>query len=243
MGTNISNTAMFATRSNLFQVSIDTPINYIVYGYVREKYQNHEMIPIEIIQLFFDYLDDNTIKIKYQVTPLWFKLFDKDGDGVTTHGEIVEIMHNLRILKVNHGSYSELRKLVRRWISVGHNRTIDIDEFVSLVREKRAGGQRNSEEKTIIGVASPKQELQQAFEIFDNNKLDFITIDKLCKLMNHLDEKELKNEHIQFLLRCIGIYEDDFIDSNIFCEMLSLASIKYEHMEKMMRHEANAKIQ
>ena len=125
-----------------------------------------------------------------------FKLFDKDGDGVITCDEIYDVFKSLGFKKY---SKSDVKTMVEA-IDIDGNGTIDLDEFIVLLRQKRSGK---------YDKMTYEDELKQVFEIFDGDGSGEIDADELSTIMNALGEK-LSKKDIEFMIKSI-----DIVKSNI----------------------------
>merc|ERR1712154_211776 len=85
------------------------------------------------------------------------------------------------------------------------NGTIDLDEFIALLRSKKTGK---------YGKMTFEQELEAAFKIFDADGNGNIDADELSKIMTALGEK-LTKEDIQYMIATVDIDGDKSIDVTV----------------------------
>eukprot|EP01083_Nonionella_stella_P050551 134448_1 len=143
-----------------------------------------------------------------------FKLFDKDGDGVITTDEIYEVFISLGFKKY---SKKDVQKMVDA-IDIDGNGTIDLDEFIVLLRQKKTGKYQKM---------TYEDELKQAFQIFDGDGSGTIDADELSTIMEALGEK-LSKADVEFMIKSIDINSDGQIDFKEFKKMMQLAPIQQQ---------------
>mmetsp|Transcript_19848 Transcript_19848/g.31615 ORF Transcript_19848/g.31615 Transcript_19848/m.31615 type:complete len:174 (+) Transcript_19848:110-631(+) len=147
-----------------------------------------------------------------------FKLFDKDGDGMVTVDEIYTVFQSLGFKKYNK---DEVKKMVHA-VDLDGNGTIDLDEFIALLRTKQSGKKHVPFE----------EELKQAFKVFDSDGNGSIDADELSKVMQALGEK-LTKQDIEFMIRSVDIDGDQTIDFPEFRKMMQLAPIPQDTISKI----------
>merc|ERR1711897_112015 len=103
------------------------------------------------------------------------------------------------------------------------NGTIDLDEFIALLRSKRNGK---------YAKMTPEDELKEAFKIFDGDNNGSIDAEELSKVMTALGEK-LTKQDIEFMIRSVDIDGDKSIDFGEFKKMMQLAPIPQDTMNKL----------
>eukprot|EP00484_Ammonia_sp_Unknown_P025389 CAMPEP_0197023564 /NCGR_PEP_ID=MMETSP1384-20130603/4235_1 /TAXON_ID=29189 /ORGANISM="Ammonia sp." /LENGTH=188 /DNA_ID=CAMNT_0042451791 /DNA_START=18 /DNA_END=584 /DNA_ORIENTATION=+ len=148
-----------------------------------------------------------------------FRLFDKDGDGVITVDEIHEVFQSLGFKQYDK---KDVQKMVTA-VDVDGNGTIDLDEFIALLRKKQTGKYAHM---------SMEQELQQAFNVFDGDGNGSIDAEELSKIMAALGEK-LTKQDIEFMIRSVDIDGDATIDFPEFKKMMQLAPIPQDTITKL----------
>jgi len=148
-----------------------------------------------------------------------FKLFDKDGDGEITVDEIHQVFTSL-------GFKSFSKKDILRMVKaqdVNSNETIDLDEFILLLRSKRTGKYKRM---------SFDDELKLAFKVFDVNGDGSISASELAGIMRALGEN-LDEKDIDFMIKSIDINSDGEIDFLEFKKMMQHAPIAQETVSKL----------
>eukprot|EP01084_Bolivina_argentea_P153184 267117_1 len=148
-----------------------------------------------------------------------FKLFDKDGDGVITVDEIYSVFCSLGFKKF---SKNDVKKMVNA-IDLDGNGTIDLDEFIVLLRAKRTGKYRKM---------TFEDELKQAFQVFDGDGNGEIDADELSTIMNALGETLTKRD-IEFMIKSIDLNSDGAIDFKEFKKMMQLAPIPQDTINQI----------
>mmetsp|Transcript_9941 Transcript_9941/g.15946 ORF Transcript_9941/g.15946 Transcript_9941/m.15946 type:complete len:175 (-) Transcript_9941:262-786(-) len=148
-----------------------------------------------------------------------FKLFDKDGDGVITVEEIFEVFQSLGFKEY---SKNDVKKMVKA-VDVDGNGTIDLDEFIALLRKKQTGKYAHM---------TLDEELKQAFKVFDRDGNGSIDADELAKIMAALGEK-LSKQDIEFMIKSVDIDGDATIDFPEFKKMMQLAPIPQDTISKI----------
>eukprot|EP00483_Globobulimina_turgida_P000555 UN00555 len=146
-----------------------------------------------------------------------FKLFDKDGDGVITTEEIYEVFISLGFRQY---TKKDIQKMVEA-IDIDGNGTIDLDEFIVLLRQKKTG---KYEKMTY------EDELKQAFQIFDGDGSGEIDSNELSTIMNALGEN-LSKQDIEFMIKSIDIDSNGAIDFKEFKKMMQLAPIQQPNQQ------------
>ncbi len=120
-----------------------------------------------------------------------FDLFDKDGDGLIALNELGTIM---RALAVN-PTEAELQEMMNELEEV-NNPTIDFPEFIGFMARK-------------LRIVSPKEELLEAFKIFDRDGSGMVTFEEFKVVARSFGEKEqLTEEEIQEMIREADVDSD-----------------------------------
>merc|ERR1712244_213443 len=96
--------------------------------------------------------------------------------GVVTVDEIYEVFQSLGFKKYNK---SDVKKMVKA-VDVDGNGTIDLDEFIGLLRTKKTGK---------YAKMTMEDELREAFKVFDTDGNGSIDADELSEVMQALGEK------------------------------------------------------
>ncbi|KAG6629491.1 calmodulin-2/4-like isoform X1 [Carya illinoinensis] len=100
-----------------------------------------------------------------------FKLFDKDGNGRITTGELGSVMRSLG----QNPTEAELVEMIKE-VDADGSGTVDSSEFLKLMEKKMMDS--NFEE-----------ELRKAFDVFDNDQNGFITAAELRHVKANLGDK------------------------------------------------------
>merc|ERR1712154_252276 len=109
---------------------------------------------------------------------------------------------------------SDVKKMVKA-VDVDGNGTIDLDEFIGLLRAKKTGK---------YAKMTMEDELKQAFAVFDADNSGSIDADELAKVMKALGEN-LTQQDIMFMIKTVDIDGDKNIDFGEFKKMMQLAPI------------------
>merc|ERR1712176_534482 len=104
-----------------------------------------------------------------------FKIFDNDQNGKIDADELESVFTNLGFQFTR----DQIQQMMRA-VDDNDDNVIDIDEFIALmkVRKSKAGRKK----KTY------KEELKDAFNVFDVDKNGFISANELSTIMNALGE-------------------------------------------------------
>ncbi|GMI73322.1 calmodulin-like 3, ARF-GAP domain 11 [Hibiscus trionum] len=101
-----------------------------------------------------------------------FQMFDKNGDGKITNKELSESLENLGIFIPS----KELIQMVEK-IDVNGDGFVDIDEFGALY-------------ETIMHERDEEEDMMEAFNVFDQNRDGFITVEELRSVLSSLGLKQ-----------------------------------------------------
>merc|ERR1712083_846295 len=148
-------------------------------------------------------------------------LFDKDGDGNITVKEIFEVFQALGFKEY---SEKDVEKMMREVDDDG-NGTIDLDEFIALLRTKSNGK---------YAKMTPEDELKEAFAIFDADNNGSIDAEELAKVMAALGEKLTKSD-IEFMIKTVDIDGDKNIDFKEFKKMMQMKPIPQDTMNNIKK--------
>merc|ERR1712087_102570 len=138
--------------------------------------------------------------------------------GITTN-EIHQVFQDLGFKKY---SKADVQKMVKA-VDVDGNGTIDLDEFIGLLRAKKTGK---------YAKMTLEDELKQAFAVFDADGSGSIDAEELSKVMTALGEK-LTTQDIQFMIKTVDIDGDNNIDFGEFKKMMQLAPIPQDTISKI----------
>merc|ERR1712176_939861 len=136
-----------------------------------------------------------------------------------TFEEIYEVFQDLGFKKY---SKSDVKKMVKA-VDVDGNGTIDLDEFIGLLRAKKTGK---------YAKMTMEDELKQAFKVFDADKSGSIDATELSNIMKALGEN-LTKQDIEFMIKSVDIDGDKSIDLEEFQKMMQLAPIPQDTMNKL----------
>ena len=105
-----------------------------------------------------------------------FSLFDKDGDGTITIDELDVVMRSLG----RNTTREDLQKMIDEVDEDGSGE-IEFDEFLSLMQKK-------------LAESNGKDEMREAFSVFDRDKGGTISASELKHVMNNLGEQVTDEE-------------------------------------------------
>ncbi|XP_013421070.1 calmodulin-A [Lingula anatina] len=128
-----------------------------------------------------------------------FGLFDKDGDGRITSAELGTVMRSLG----QNPTDDDLRDMVNE-VDADGNGTIDFDEFIKMMSKSKQ---------------SSKEELLQAFRLFDKDGNGFISAEELRNVMASLGEK-LTDEEIKQMIQEADVDGDGQVNYEEFVRMM-----------------------
>merc|ERR1719192_2376574 len=108
-------------------------------------------------------------------------------------------------------------------VDADDNGTIDLDEFIALLRSKKSGK---------YAKMSPEDELKEAFKIFDGDNNGTIDATELATVMAALGEKLTKSD-IEFMIKAVDIDGDKTIDFKEFQKMMQMKPIPQDTVSKI----------
>ncbi|CAM4510651.1 unnamed protein product [Lepidochelys kempii] len=111
-----------------------------------------------------------------------FSLFDKDGDGSITTGELGTVMWSLG----QNPTEAELQDMVGELDTDGSG-TVDFPEFLSLMARK-------------MRDMDSEEEIREAFWVFDEDGIGYISAAELRHVMTNLGEK-LTDEEVDEMIK------------------------------------------
>ena len=99
-----------------------------------------------------------------------FDLFDTDGNGTIDPNELKAAMTNLGFDAKNHTVYQMISDIDKNGTG-----DIDFDEFLDLMTIK-------------LGDSDSEEDVRKVFDLFDDDKTGYITIQNLKRVAKDLDE-------------------------------------------------------
>lgn len=106
-----------------------------------------------------------------------FQMFDRNGDGHITTGELSESLQNLGICIPD----GELAQMMAK-IDANGDGVLDMDEFGELYASLMMGDDRAAEEE--------EEDMREAFKVFDQNGDGFIAVEELRSVLSSLGLKQ-----------------------------------------------------
>ena len=131
-------------------------------------------------------------------------MFDRDRNGKITVEELGTIMRNL--LTDKPPSENELQDMVKE-VDMDEDGTINFQEFLAMMAQ-------NSSE------SHSKEELLEAFDVFDKNNDGFIDREELKRVMDTLDQEITDQEAEEMINEC-DINGDGKVDYHEFVKMMN----------------------
>lgn len=131
-----------------------------------------------------------------------FSLFDRNGDGVITTGDLGMIMRSLG----QNPTEAELRDMISD-VDVDGNGCIDFAEFLAMMARH-------------IKTDDNTEEIREAFRVFDRNGDGFISIGELRHVMKSLDQR-LSKEEVDDMMREADTNGDGLVDYEEFVNMMT----------------------
>ena len=110
-----------------------------------------------------------------------FSLFDKDGDGIIKIAELALLIRSLNQNPTN----SEIKEMINE-IDPEQTGILDFPEFISLMARR-------------IKDLNPEEELREAFQVLDRDKLGFISSTELKHLVSKWGEAFTEEEAEQMI--------------------------------------------
>ncbi|XP_039032895.1 calmodulin-2/4 isoform X2 [Hibiscus syriacus] len=140
-----------------------------------------------------------------------FSLFDKDGDGPSSHSlfsagcittkELGTVMRSLG----QNPTEAELQDMINE-VDADGNGTIDFPEFLNLMARK-------------MKDTDSEEELKEAFRVFDKDQNGFISAAELRHVMTNLGEK-LTDEEVDEMIREADVDGDGQINYEEFVKVM-----------------------
>ncbi|XP_074840317.1 calmodulin, striated muscle [Carettochelys insculpta] len=131
-----------------------------------------------------------------------FSLFDRDGDGSITTGELGTVMRSLG----QNPTESELRDMIGELDTDGSG-TVDFPEFLSMMARK-------------MRDTDSEEEIREAFRVFDRDKNGYISTAELRHVMTNLGEK-LTDEEVDEMIKEADSNCDGQVNYEEFVRMMT----------------------
>ena len=131
-----------------------------------------------------------------------FLLFDKDGDGTITSGELGTVMRSLG----QNPTEAECQDMINEVDDSGDGK-IDFDEFLVMMSRK-------------VKDLDTDDEIRAAFETFDNDGNGFVSASELKHVMHKLGEK-LTDAEIDEMIHEADIDGDGQVSYSEFVKMMT----------------------
>ena len=112
-----------------------------------------------------------------------FELFDTDGNGTIDPNELKSAMKSLGLEAKNHTVYQMISDIDKDGTG-----DIDFDEFLDLMTVK-------------LGDSDSEQDVRKVFDLFDDDKTGYITIQNLKRVAKDLDENMSDAELLEMIER------------------------------------------
>ncbi|WOL08907.1 neo-calmodulin [Canna indica] len=130
-----------------------------------------------------------------------FCLFDRDGDGCITLGELSTVIKSLGLKP----SEEELHEMISE-VDADGNGAIEFEEFLSLMARK-------------MKETDSDEELREAFKVFDKDQNGFISKYELRNVMISLGEK-LTDEEADQMIKEADLDGDGQVNYEEFVKMM-----------------------
>ncbi|KAK7261613.1 hypothetical protein RIF29_27928 [Crotalaria pallida] len=132
-----------------------------------------------------------------------FQLFDRNGDGRITKKELNDSLENLGIFIPD----MELTNMIEK-IDVNGDGCVDIDEFGELYQ-------------SIMDERDEEEDMREAFNVFDQNRDGFITVEELRSVLSSLGLKQGRTvEDCKKMIMKVDVDGDGKVDYKEFKQMM-----------------------
>ncbi|XP_077987619.1 neo-calmodulin-like [Glandiceps talaboti] len=135
-----------------------------------------------------------------------FSMFDKNGDGKITTGELGTVMRSLGLNPTD----EELDDMINE-IDADGNGTVEFPEFISMMVKKRSH-------------SDPETDLREAFKVFDRDGNGYISASELRYVMMNLGEK-LSDDEVDEMIREADIDGDGQVNYQEFVVIMAGESV------------------
>ena len=132
-----------------------------------------------------------------------FQMFDRNGDGRITKKELNDSLENLGIFIPD----KELGQMIER-IDVNGDGCVDIDEFGELYQ-------------TIMDERDEEEDMREAFNVFDQNRDGFITVEELGTVLASLGLKQGRTlDECKKMIMKVDVDGDGMVNYKEFRQMM-----------------------
>ncbi len=149
-----------------------------------------------------------------------FKLFDTDGSGAIDEGELRDAMKALGF----NAEKLEVIKMIAE-IDKDGSGTIDFDEFLELMKKKMVICYNFNKikyyliQKKKLEEKNLEEEIEKAFQFFDDNNEGFIDLEKLKKVAADLGE-EIDDLSLNHMIFAADLDEDGKVSKDEFMRVM-----------------------
>ncbi|KAI3756616.1 hypothetical protein L1987_56438 [Smallanthus sonchifolius] len=132
-----------------------------------------------------------------------FQMFDKNGDGRITKQELNDSLQNMNIFI----SDTDVVQLIEK-IDVNGDGCVDLEEFGDLY-------------KTIMDDREDEEDMMEAFNVFDQNRDGFISVEELRSVLESLGVKQgRKSDDCRRMIMKVDVDGDGMVSFSEFKEMM-----------------------
>ncbi|GAA0162451.1 calmodulin-related [Lithospermum erythrorhizon] len=132
-----------------------------------------------------------------------FQMFDRNGDGKVTRKELSDSLGNLGIDIPENEVIQMMEK-----IDTKGDGYIDMEEFGVLYQ-------------TIVGERDEEEDTKEAFNVFDQNRDGFITVEELRSVLSSLGlRQEMSLEDCRRMIKKVDVDGDEMVDYKEFKQMM-----------------------
>ncbi|KAJ1387857.1 EF-Hand 1, calcium-binding site [Sesbania bispinosa] len=132
-----------------------------------------------------------------------FQMFDRNGDGRITKKELTDSLENLGIFIPD----KELTQMIEK-IDVNGDGCVDMDEFGELYQ-------------SIMDERDEEEDMREAFNVFDQNRDGFITVDELRAVLSSLGLKQGRTvEECKRMIMKVDVDGDGMVNYKEFKQMM-----------------------